>query len=242
MGPQAADGRRISRHGQGEKSYESARRGSEDPPRERPGGCRAHHGARRGPPPPRPRRHHDPQGQHLLALPVPGGQYHPLAARGHDPEAPRRRLHRPGLRPEQHRRHRPQEGRAAQPLPAGARQVRRAGALQLLRGRPQVGPVPAQGQDAGAAEDLSRGHHHPRVLPGQEHRPPADGQVPHLHHDHRRDEERLRRPAQHPPPLHALVHPRDPGRPADASRRRSTPASSRSRTARPAATAPARAP
>jgi polyphosphate kinase 2 len=34
------------------------------------------------------RRHHDPQGQHLLALPLPRGQHDPLAARGHHPGVP----------------------------------------------------------------------------------------------------------------------------------------------------------
>ena len=62
--------------------------------------------------------------------------------------------------------------------------------------------------------DLPRGHPGPRLLLRQEHRPPADGEVPHLHHHHRGDEERLRRPAEHPPALHPLLDPRDAGRPA----------------------------
>ena len=46
------------------------------------------------------------------------------------------------------------------------------------------------------AQDLPRRHPDPRLLLRQEHRPPADGEVPHLHDDHRRDEERVRRPAR----------------------------------------------
>ena len=95
----------------------------------------------------------------------------------------------------------------------------------------------AEGADARARPHLPRGHPRPRLLLRQEHRPPADDQVPHLHDDDRRDEERVRRAAEHAPALHALVDPRDAGRPARTSRRRSTPASSRSWTARPPATA-----
>ncbi len=180
------------------------------------GGRRPDHGAGRRPRAPRPRRDHHPQGQHLLALPVPGRQHDAVAARGDDPEAARRRLRRPGLRPEQHGGHRPQEGRAAQPLPAGARQVRRAGALQLLPRGPEVDDLPAQGEDAGAAaRSTPRGSRIPEFFLGKNIVHLPDGQVPHLHHHHRGDEERLRRPPQHPPALHPLVDPRDAGRPAD---------------------------
>ena len=58
------------------------------------------------------------------------------------------------------------------------------------------------------------GIHDSRLLLRQEHRPPADDQVPHLHDDDRRDEERVRRPAEHAAALHALVDSRDAGRPA----------------------------
>ena len=89
------------------------------------------------------------------------------------------------------------------------KQVRHPGPLQLQ----------ARGHDAGRSTGPRRrctssttifpeGIQHPRLLLRQEHRPPADGEVPHLHHDHRRDEERVRRAAQHPAPLHALVDPR----------------------------------
>ena len=109
----------------------------------------------------------------------------------------------------------------------GARQVRHPGALQLLRGRHEVGHLQAQGEDARAADDLPRGHPHPRLLPRQEHRPPADGEVPHLHDHHRRDEERVRRPAQHPPALHPLAGSTRRWSTCWRSRRRSTPGSSR---------------
>ena len=74
--------------------------------------------------------------------------------------------------------------------------VRRPGPLQLqARGHAWV-RLPAQGADARARHDLPRGHPDPRLLLREEHRPPADGEVPHLHDDHRRDEERLRRAAR----------------------------------------------
>ena len=61
---------------------------------------------------------------------------------------------------------------------------------------------------------LPRRHPHPRLLLRQEHRPPADDEVPHLHDDDRRDEERVRRPAEHAAALHAFVDPRNARRPA----------------------------
>ena len=69
-------------------------------------------------------------------------------------------------------------------------------------------------EDERPRQDLPRGHPDPGRLPRHEHRPPADGEVPHLHDDDRRDEERVRRAAQHEAPLHALVDPRDARRPA----------------------------
>ena len=75
-------------------------------------------------------------------------------------------------------------------------------------------PLHAEGADARARPDLSGRHPHPRLLLRQEHRPPADDQVPHLHDDDRRDEERVRRAAEHAAPLHALVDSRDAGRSA----------------------------
>src|SRR5581483_9188411 len=56
---------------------------------------------------------------------------------------------------------------------------------------------------------LPRRHPHPRLLSRQEHRPPADDEVPHLHDDDGRDEERVRRSLEHAAALHALVDPRD---------------------------------
>ena len=75
-------------------------------------------------------------------------------------------------------------------------------------------PLQAEGADARARPHLPGRHSHPRLLLRQEHRPPADDQVPHLHDDDRRDEERVRRAAEHAAALHAFVDPRDAGRPA----------------------------
>ena len=71
----------------------------------------------------------------------------------------------------------------------------------------EVGRVLAQGEDARPAQDLPGGHPGPRLLLRQEHRPPPDDEVPHLHDDDGRDEERLRGPPRHEAPLHALVDP-----------------------------------
>ena len=94
------------------------------------------------------------------------------------------------------------------------KQLRHPGPLQLQGRGHDVGALRAEGADARARPHLPRGHPHPRLLLRQEHRPPADDEVPHLHDDDRRDEERVRRPAEHAAPLHALVDPRDARRPA----------------------------
>jgi hypothetical protein len=49
------------------------------------------------------------------------------------------------------------------------------------------------------------GHPHPRLFRRQEHRPLADDEMPHLHDHHGRNEERLRRSAQHAAALHPLL-------------------------------------
>ena len=51
-------------------------------------------------------------------------------------------------------------------------------------------------------QHLPRRHPRPGLLLRQEHRPFADDQVPHLHDDDRRDEERVRRAAEHAAALH----------------------------------------
>ena len=68
-------------------------------------------------------------------------------------------------------------------------------------------PFTPKAEAARARQDLSRGHSRPRLLLREEHRPPPDRQVSHLHHDDRRDEERLRRTPSQPPALHPLVDP-----------------------------------
>ena len=85
------------------------------------------------------------------------------------------------------------------------------------------------------------GIHDPRLLLRQEHRPPADDEVPHLHDDDRRDEERVRRAAEHAAALHAFVDSRDAGRSAGDPEGDPLRACSRSWTARPPATARGRA-
>ena len=99
----------------------------------------------------------------------------------------------------------------------------------------------AEGADAGPRQHLPRRHSHPRLLLRQEHRPSADDQVPHLHDDDRRDEERVRRIAEHAASLHAFVDSRDPGGSARDPERDSCRASSRSWTAPRPATVPGRA-
>ena len=88
-----------------------------------------------------------------------------------------------------------------------------------LRGR-GVDPRPrrrrrSRRQVPGAQRRLPGRLHDPAALHRREHHPPADGEDPHLHDHHRRDEERLRRPAERAPPLDAPGHPRDAGGPAD---------------------------
>ena len=104
----------------------------------------------------------------------------------------------------------------------------------------EVGAVRAEGADARARPHLSGRHPHPRLLLRQEHRPPADDEVPHLHDDDRRDEERVRRPAEHAAALHAFVDSRDAGRSARDPEGNPLRASSRSWTARRPATGRAR--
>ena len=80
--------------------------------------------------------------------------------------------------------------------------------------RPGGGRRPG-GQVPRAQPGLSRRLHDPEALYRREHHPPAHGQDAHLHDHDRRDEERVRRPAQRAPALDAPGHPRDPRRPAD---------------------------
>jgi len=49
--------------------------------------------------------------------------------------------------------------------------------------RPQVGPLRAKAEMLALRKVFPARHQHPRVLPRHQHRPPADGQVSHLH-DH----------------------------------------------------------
>ncbi len=185
--------------------------------------------------------HDDPQGQHLLALSVPRGEHHAVAARGHDPGARAARLRRSGLRPEQDRRHQRVQGRRPEPLRADLQALRHSRPVQLQGRGHVVDPVRAEGEDAGPEQHLSRRHHDSRLLLRQEHRPSADDQVPHLHDDDGRDEERVRRPAEHAAALHALVDSRDAGRSAGDPEGDPFRICSRSWTARPPGTARDRA-
>ncbi len=163
--------------------------------------------------------HDDSQGQHLLALPVPGREHHAVAARRDHPGARAARVPRSGLRAEQDGRDQRLQGRGPQPLRPDLQEVRDPGPLQLQRRRHDVDPLRAEGADARARSHLPRRHPDPRLLLRQEHRPSADDQVPHLHDDDGGDEERVRRAAEHAAPLHALVDPRDAGRsPRDSER------------------------
>ena len=63
-----------------------------------------------------PRADDDPQGQHLLALPVSRRQHHALAAGGDDPRAQQRRFLGAQLRAEQDRGHQRLQGRGPEPL------------------------------------------------------------------------------------------------------------------------------
>ena len=85
----------------------------------------------------------DPQGQHLLALPVPGANTTPWQLEGtiHALRAPR--LHRSGLRPEQDGRHQRVQGRGPEPLRPDLQALRHPGPLQLQgRGHDVVGYQP----------------------------------------------------------------------------------------------------
>ena len=57
--------------------------------------------------------------------------------------------------------------------------------VQLPRGGHGLGGLPPEAPDARARQDLPGRHQDPGLLPRQEHRPPADGEVPHLHDDDR---------------------------------------------------------
>ena len=124
------------------------------------------------------------------------------------------RISRPGVRPEQDRRHQRLQGRRSQPLRSDFQALRHPRPLQLQGRRHDVGALRAESAHARARPHLPRRHPHPRLLFRQEHRPSADHQVPHLHDDHRRDEERVRRPAEHAAALHAFVDSRDARRSA----------------------------
>ena len=128
--------------------------------------------------------------------PFPGGEHDAVADGGDDPGAQERRLRRHLVRPEQDGRDQRLQGRGPQQLRPALQEVRHPRPLQLQRGGHEVGRVPAQGEDARAPQDLPRRDPDPRLLLRQEHRPPPDGEVPHLHDDHGRDEERVRRPAR----------------------------------------------
>ena len=173
-------------------------------------------------------------------FPFPGANTTPWQLEGDDPGAGAARIHRPGLRPEQDGRDQRVQGRGSQSLRADLPAVRRACPLQLSRRRHDVGAVQAEGADAGARPHLSGGHPRPRLLLRQEHRPPSDHEVPHLHDHDRRDEERLRRPAQHAPALHPFLDPRNARRPARHPEGDSHRACSRSWTGRRPATGPGR--
>ena len=165
-------------------------------------------------------RRHRAQGQHLLALLLSRQLDDAVAARGRHPRDEAGRL-RPGpdpRLPQPHRRHRRAPRRAreqADQRRRGARPAQRP----PLRGRgvdrdprrrrrsDEEVPLPQRG--------LPEGLHDPAALHRREHHPPADGEDAHLHDDDRRDEERLRRPAERAPPLDAPGHPRDARRPAD---------------------------
>ena len=67
-------------------------------------------------------------------------------------------------------------------------------------------PLPERGLPEGLLD--------PEALHRREHHPPADDQDAHLHDDHGRDEERVRRPPQRAPSLDPPGHPRDARRPA----------------------------
>ncbi len=160
-------------------------------------------------------RPHHPQRQHHLALPHAGRQHHPLAAR-RQLSAPCAQAGFDDLVCVQNQTvvtnaFKGEDLNGYLPI---FRHYNIAGALQLPQGRHDLGALPPQGQDAGPRPHLPGRHPHPRLLHRQEHRPPAHGQDPHVHHHHRGDEERLRRPAEQVPPLHPHLDPRNPGRPA----------------------------
>jgi len=178
------------------------------------------------------RQDDDSEGQHLVALSVSRREHHAVAARRHHSGARAARLHRSGLRPEQDRRHQRVQGRRPEPLPADLQAVRDPCPLQLQGRGHDVGALPAEGADARPRSHLPGRHPHSRLFLRQEHRPSADDQVPHLHDDDRRNEERV-----------GTIRTRGFTRRSSIcwpSRKKSTRDSSRSWTARPPATGPVR--
>ena len=175
-------------------------------------------------------------------FPFPGGEHDAVAARRDDPGARAARLHRSGLRPEQDGRHQRVQGRGPEPLRPDLQALRHPRPLQLQGRGHDVGATTGRRRGCACSIDIfPEGIQHPRLLLRQEHRPPADDEVPHLHDDDRRDEERVRRPAEHAAALHALVDSRDARRSARDPEGDPLRASSRSWTARRPATARARA-
>ena len=165
-------------------------------------------------------RRHGPQDQHLLALLLPRQLHHPLAAgrRGAGDAAGRLCARADPRLPQPHRRDRRPPGRAREqadrrdprPRPSQRPSLRRRG----------VDPRPRRGGIAGRRvpvpePGLPRRLLDPQALHRREHPASAHGQDPRLHHHHRRDEERVRRPAQRAPALDAPGDPPDAGRPAD---------------------------
>ena len=134
-----------------------------------------------------------------------------LKADGYDPDAD------PRL-PQPHGRHRRAPRRAREqadqrrrgPRPAQRPPLRGRGVDRHQgRGRrpDEEVPVPERGLPAGLPD--------PAAVHRREHHPPADGEDARLHDDDRRDEERVRRPAERAAALDAPGHPRDARGPAD---------------------------
>ena len=165
-------------------------------------------------------RRHGAQGQHLLALLLPGHVDDAVAARRRHPRDEARRLRPvadPRL-PQPHGRHRRAPRRAREQA-----DQRRRGAQAAqhphLRDR-GVDQHPRRGRRSDEEvhlpeRGLPEGLHDPEALHRREHHPSADGEDARLHDDDGGDEERVRRPAERAPALDASGDPRNARRPAD---------------------------
>ena len=142
-------------------------------------------------------------------FPFPAANTTPWQLEGMHPRSPWGRIRVPHLRAEQDRRDRCVQRRGPEPLCPDFPAVRNSRALQFQGRGHALGDSPPPREDARPRYDIPGRHHDPGLLRGEEHRPPPDGEMPHLHDDDRRDEECLWGSPEYQETLHAFLDPPD---------------------------------